>query len=121
MAKQQGRGQVHVYSTRDEAVARERGDIQWLRQLQTALHEDGFELAVQPIIAMSGKAESGPAVEVLIRLSNGYGQADSSAEFLRPAKRYQMMPQIDRWVINATLAAISARRNQAVRPAQLRD
>ncbi len=107
MAKQQGRGQVHVYSTRDEAVARERGDIQWLRQLQTALHEDGFELAVQPIIAMSGKAESGPAMEVLIRLSNGRGDADSSAEFLRPAKRYQMMPQIDRWVINATLAAIS--------------
>ena len=108
MAKQQGRGQVHVYSTRDEAVARERGDIQWLRQLQTALHEDGFELAVQPIIAMSGKTDSGPAVEVLIRLANGRGQADSSAEFLRPAKRYQMMPQIDRWVINATLAAISA-------------
>lgn len=107
MAKQQGRGQVHVYSTRDEAVARERGDIQWLRQLQTALHEDGFELAVQPIIAMSGKAESGPSVEVLIRLTDARGQNDGTAEFLRPAKRYQMMPQIDRWVINATLAAIS--------------
>ncbi|MCH9695005.1 MAG: EAL domain-containing protein [Gammaproteobacteria bacterium] len=108
MAKQNGRGQVHVYSARDEAVARERGDIQWLRQLQTALHEDGFELAVQPIIAMSGKADSGPSVEVLIRLTDGRGQPTESAEFLRPAERYQMMPQIDRWVINATLAAISA-------------
>jgi len=108
MAKQQGRGQVHVYSARDEAVARERGDIQWLRQLQTALHEDGFELAVQPIIAMSGKADSGPSVEVLIRLSDGRGESDASAEFLRPAERYQMMPQIDRWVINATLGAISS-------------
>ena len=107
MAKQHGRGQVHVYSARDEAVARERGDIQWLRQLQTALHEDGFELAVQPIIAMSGKADSGPSVEVLIRLTDGRGQPTESAEFLRPAERYQMMPQIDRWVINATLAAIS--------------
>ena len=28
VAKQSGRGQVHVYSARDEAVARERGDIQ---------------------------------------------------------------------------------------------
>ena len=27
MAKQQGRGQVHVYSARDEAVARERGNV----------------------------------------------------------------------------------------------
>ncbi len=107
MAKQQGRGQVHVYSARDEAVARERGDIQWLRQLQTALHEDSFELAVQPIIAMSGRTESGPSVEVLIRLNDGQSRATNTAEFLRPAERYQMMPQIDRWVINATLAAIS--------------
>ncbi len=107
MAKQSGRGQVHVYSARDEAVARERGDIQWLRHLQTALHEDSFELAIQPIIAMRGRAESGPAVEVLIRLNDGLGRATGTAEFLRPAERYQMMPQIDRWVINATLAAIA--------------
>ena len=107
MAKQQGRGQVHVYSARDEAVARERGDIQWLRQLQAALHEDSFQLAVQPIIAMSGKAESGPAVEILIRLDDELGRPTGSAEFLRPAERYQLMPQIDRWVINAALAAIS--------------
>jgi EAL domain-containing protein (putative c-di-GMP-specific phosphodiesterase class I) len=108
MAKQQGRGQVHIYSARDEAVARERGDIQWLRQLQTALHEDGFVLAVQPIIAMRGRGESGPAVEVLIRLSDDRGRPTASAEFLRPAERYQMMPQIDRWVINATLTAIAS-------------
>ncbi len=121
MAKQQGRGQVHIYSARDEAVARERGDIQWLRQLQTALHEDGFSLAVQPIIAMTGKADSGPSAEVLIRLTDGSGQSTDSAEFLRPAERYQMMPQIDRWVINTTLGAIasgkiklSARRSCAI-------
>ncbi|NCF15144.1 MAG: EAL domain-containing protein [Gammaproteobacteria bacterium] len=108
MAKQQGRGQVHIYSARDEAVARERGDIQWLRQLQTALHEDGFALAAQPIIAMRGRGESGPAIEVLIRLSDSHGRPTVSAEFLRPAERYQMMPQIDRWVINSTLTAISA-------------
>ncbi len=108
MAKQQGRGQVHVYSARDEAVARERGDIQWLRQLQSALHEDNFELAVQPIIAMSGRADSGPCVEVLIRLNDGQGRPTNSAEFLRPAERYQMMPQVDRWVFNAVLAAIGS-------------
>ncbi len=108
VAKQEGRGQVHVYSARDEAVARERGDIQWLRQLQTALHEDSFELAVQPIIAMSGGVDSGPSVEVLIRLPDAHGRMGDTAEFLRPAERYQLMPQIDRWVINASLMAISA-------------
>ncbi len=108
VAKQRGRGQVHVYSARDEAIARERGDIQWLRQMQAALHEDLFELAVQPIIATAGAAETGPAVEVLLRLPDELGRTANSAEFLRPAERYQLMPQIDRWVVNATLTAIGA-------------
>ena len=108
VAKQQGRGKVHVYSARDEAIARERGDIQWLRQLQAALHDDKFELAVQPIIAMSGGVESGPAAEVLIRLPDGRGRTADTAEFLRPAERYQLMPQIDRWVVRAALTAISS-------------
>jgi diguanylate cyclase (GGDEF)-like protein/PAS domain S-box-containing protein len=106
VAKQQGRGKVHLYSARDEAIARERGDIQWLRELQTALHEDRFELAIQPILAMSGGVESGPAVEVLIRLPDSNGRIADSAEFLRPAERYQLMPQIDRWVLGATLTAL---------------
>jgi len=107
VAKQEGRGKVHIYSARDEAVARERGDIQWLRELQTALHEGGFELAVQPIIAMTRGADSGPAVEILIRLPDGRGRDADTADFLRPAERYQLMPQIDRWVVNAALSAIT--------------
>ncbi|MDJ0919080.1 MAG: EAL domain-containing protein [Woeseiaceae bacterium] len=107
VAKQQGKGRVHVYSARDEVIARERGDIQWLRELQDALHEDSFELAVQPIIAMSNRVETGPAVEVLIRLPNLHGKSFQTSEFLRSAERYQLMPQIDRWVISATLAAIA--------------
>ena len=111
MAKQRGRGQVHVYSARDEAVARERGDIQWLRQLQDALHEDSFVLATQPIIATQGRAESGPSVEVLIRLNDSLGRATGSAEFLRPAERYQMMPALDRWVIGHALKQLSEAEN----------
>ena len=107
VAKQEGRGQVHVYSARDEVLARERGDIEWLSELQAALHEDGFELAVQPIIAMSSGADSGPAVEVLIRLPGVRRSSVDTAEFLQPADRYQLMPQIDRWVVNATLTALS--------------
>ncbi len=108
VAKQEGRGQIHVYSARDEAIARERGDIQWLKALQTALHDDSFELAVQPILAMSGATDSGPAAEVLIRLPDGRGRTADTAEFLRPAERYQLMPEIDRWVVNSALTAISS-------------
>jgi diguanylate cyclase (GGDEF)-like protein len=106
VAKQEGRGRVHIYSARDEVIARERGDIQWLRELQSALHEGTFELAVQPILSMTRSAESGPAVEILLRMPHGRGRDSDTADFLRPAERYQLMPQIDRWVVNATLAAI---------------
>jgi diguanylate cyclase (GGDEF)-like protein/PAS domain S-box-containing protein len=107
IAKQEGRGQVHVYSARDEVLARERGDIEWLSELQAALHDDGFELAVQPIIAMASGADSGPAVEVLIRLPGVRRSSADTADFLQPAERYQLMRKIDRWVVNATLAALS--------------
>ncbi len=108
VAKQRGRGQVHVYSARDEVIARERGDIRWLRQLQQALHESKFELAIQPIIATGNSEASGPAMEVLIRMPDEHGRHNNNADFLRSAERYQMMPQIDRWVVQATLAAINA-------------
>ena len=122
MAKQQGRGKVHIYSAHDEAVARERGDIQWLRQLQTALcMKMVLSSLYNPSSRMTGKADSGPSVEVLIRLTDGRGHRTDSAEFLRPAERYQMMPQIDRWVVNTALGAIasgeiklSARRSCAI-------
>ena len=108
VAKQRGRGQIHVYSARDEAIARERGDIQWLRQLQEALRESKFALAMQPIIAIGNGEESGPAIEVLIRLPNEHGRHTDSADFLRSAERCQLMPKIDRWVVNAVLRAINS-------------
>jgi EAL domain-containing protein (putative c-di-GMP-specific phosphodiesterase class I) len=57
---------------------------------------------------MSGGIEDGPAFEVLIRLPDNHGRTPDTAEFLRPAERYQLMPQIDRWVVNAALMAMSS-------------
>jgi diguanylate cyclase (GGDEF)-like protein/PAS domain S-box-containing protein len=106
VAKQQGRGRVHVYSARDEMTARQRGDIQWLRLLQTALREGRFEIYTQPIIATAGRVRQGPAAEVLLRLADDDGRLVQPRQFLQAAERYQLMPAIDRWVVQATLAAI---------------
>jgi diguanylate cyclase (GGDEF)-like protein/PAS domain S-box-containing protein len=107
VAKQQGRGRVHVYSTRDEVLARERGEIQWLQRLQRALKENEFELYVQPIIAVGGRTQSGPAAEVLLRMRDESGKSILPASFLGSAERYQLMSHIDRWVVQTTLAAIA--------------
>jgi diguanylate cyclase (GGDEF)-like protein/PAS domain S-box-containing protein len=107
VAKQQGRGRIHVYSTRDEVLARERGEIQWLQRLQRALKENEFELYVQPIVALAGRAQSGPAAEILLRMRDESGASILPAHFLGSAERYQLMSHIDRWVVQAALAAIA--------------
>lgn len=107
VAKQQGRGRVHVYSARDEVSARQRGDIHWLRQLQGALRENRFEIHSQPIISTAGRVTRGPAIEVLLRMKDEHSKIISPQQFIPAAERYQLMSSIDRWVVQATLAAIA--------------
>jgi diguanylate cyclase (GGDEF)-like protein/PAS domain S-box-containing protein len=105
VAKKQG-NHVHVYSARDEAVARHRGEIQWLQRLQSALKDNRFELMAQPIIA-STPTDTGPALEVLLRLQDdNVPEGISPAEFLRAAERYRLMSDVDRWVVQTSLTAL---------------
>ncbi len=99
---------VHVYSARDEAVARQRGEIQWLQRLQTALKENQFELMAQPIVAVSPLLrEGGPALEVLLRLHDDHlPEGIPPAEFLKSAERYRLMVDVDRWVVQTSLTAL---------------
>jgi diguanylate cyclase (GGDEF)-like protein/PAS domain S-box-containing protein len=108
VAKQHGRGRIHVYSARDEAVARQRGEIVWLQRLQHALKENQFELRVQPIVALAGRPQEGPAFEVLLRLRGADGVESQPIDFMQAAERYHLMPSLDRWVLQATFAAVSA-------------
>jgi diguanylate cyclase (GGDEF)-like protein/PAS domain S-box-containing protein len=106
IAKKQG-NHVHVYSARDEAVARHRGEIQWLQRLQVALKENRFELMAQPIIAVDPATTHGPALEVLLRLQDdGVPGGISPVEFLRAAERYRLMSDVDRWVVQTALTAL---------------
>jgi diguanylate cyclase (GGDEF)-like protein/PAS domain S-box-containing protein len=105
VAKKQG-GHVQVYSARDEAAARSRGEIHWLQQLQGALKEGRFELHAQPIVAVDPAGVSGPGLEVLLRMRDENGVMVTPAEFMRAAERYRLMPHVDRWVVQTALAAL---------------
>jgi diguanylate cyclase (GGDEF)-like protein len=105
VAKRQG-GHVAVYSARDEAFARQTGEIQWLQTLQGALRDSRFELYCQPIVASYASNDEGPAMEVLVRLRGEHGEELAPLEFLRAAERYRLMGLIDRWVVQTTLTAL---------------
>jgi diguanylate cyclase (GGDEF)-like protein len=105
VAKKQG-GHVHVYSARDEASARQRGEIHWLQQLQSALKDGRFELHAQPIVAVDTQASLGPGLEILLRLRDDSGTLVPPSEFMVAAERYRLMPHVDRWVVQTALAAL---------------
>jgi len=105
VAKRQG-GHVSVYSARDEIIARQNGEIQWLQTLQVALRDSRFELYCQPIVAAFAANDEGPAMEVLVRLRDDSGQHISAIEFVRAAERYRLMVPVDRWVVQTTLTAM---------------
>jgi diguanylate cyclase (GGDEF)-like protein/PAS domain S-box-containing protein len=107
VAKKQGGLHVHVYSAREEASARHSGEIQWLLKLQSALRDNKFELYFQPIVHARAGGVTGPALEVFVRLAAENGQpAAPPGEFIRAAERYRLMPHVDRWVVQAVLAAL---------------
>ncbi len=108
VAKQKGRGRVHVYSARDEAVARQRGEILWLQRLQRALKEDRFELFLQPIVSVGGRVDTGPACEVLLRMRDEAGAMVAPGDFMEAAERYHLMPNVDRWVLQTAFGAIGS-------------
>jgi EAL domain-containing protein (putative c-di-GMP-specific phosphodiesterase class I) len=106
VAKKQGLGKVAVYSARDESVARNSGEIHWLRTLQAALKDNSFRLYWQPIMPAYGSNGSGPAMEVLVRLADAQGHELSPAALVRAAERYRLMGLVDRWVVQTTFTAL---------------
>jgi diguanylate cyclase (GGDEF)-like protein len=107
VAKKQGGLHVHVYSAREEASARHGGEIHWLQKLQGALRDNKFELYYQPIVHARANGMRGPALEVFVRLTGEHGQPGApTADFIRAAERYRLMPHVDRWVVQAVLSAL---------------
>jgi diguanylate cyclase (GGDEF)-like protein/PAS domain S-box-containing protein len=107
VAKKNGGLHVHVYSAREEASARHSGEIRWLQKLQAALRDNKFELFYQPIVHARAGGTRGPALEVFVRLAGENGQPTApSTDFIRAAERYRLMPHVDRWVVQAVLAAL---------------
>lgn len=108
VAKKQATGGSAVYSARDEALARQTGEIHWLQRLQNALRDERFELYYQPIVPTNPGVTDGPGVEVLVRLKDENGKPLPPADFLRAAERYRLMGAIDRWVVDNTLRLLAA-------------
>jgi len=119
VAKERGRNRVHVSHPADVQVAEHRDKMQWMQRIQKALDEDLFTLYFQAIHpAGARKAASGLHGEILLRMKGGQEDVSSligPSSFLPTAERFHLMPQIDRWVINNALEAITRNTNAGIR------
>ncbi len=115
-AKGQGRNRVHVYSEGDEELARRHGDMQWVSRIRQALEEDRFLLYRQAIVPVFSPAGSTANFEFLIRLRENDGSIIGPAAFIAAAEHYNLMPALDRWVIEHAFAYLGEVYGQAPPP-----
>lgn len=104
MAKELGRNRVHFYSERDDETIRRHGEMEWANRLRWAVGEGRLVLLYQEIWPLPLAAGDRPDIEMLLRFRDESGQLVVPGVFLPAAERYGMMPVVDRWVIETTLA-----------------
>jgi len=107
MAKDGGRDRIQVFEQDNTSLVRRSEEIEWIGRVQQGLRDDQFELYCQPVTPLADAGQA-PHFEILIRLLDEDGTVQLPGLFLPAAERYQLMPQIDRWVIRNTLATLGS-------------
>lgn len=105
-AKDAGRNMVHIYHADDEEISQKFSQMQWLPRIKQALVENEFKLAMQKIVSIQDDASPASICEFLLRWPQADGSMISPAVFIPSAERYDMMRELDRWVLQNALQLI---------------
>ena len=107
-AKDLGRNQVQVYRPEDEELRQRRAEMSWVNRITRALDEGRFRLRYQPIVALSSREGPLEHCEMLVSMIDEAGLNIGPDAFIPAAERYNLMPAIDRWVIDSALRFIGS-------------
>jgi multidomain signaling protein FimX len=77
-------------------------DKVWVKHIKAALMENRFRLVQQPIASLQG--EDPGMYDVLVRMIDHQGKEVLPSEFMAAAARNDLMKNIDRWVVGASLS-----------------
>ena len=100
IAKEKGRNMIHVYQPDDDAMIKRKGEMQWVHRITEAYTQDLFVLYAQEIVPIANRTHGGKHYELLIRMLDESGQIIPPMEYITAAERYNMMADLDRWVIH---------------------
>jgi diguanylate cyclase (GGDEF)-like protein len=105
-AKDRGRNRVEVYKANDVSLVRRFADINIAGQLRAAIDAGRLQLYSQLILPFACAESPRPHFELLLRMLDEDGRTVGPDRFLSAANRYQLMPEIDRWVINHAIEVL---------------
>jgi multidomain signaling protein FimX len=80
----------------------------WVRHIKAALMENRFRLVQQPIASLLGEDKG--MFDVLVRMLDEHGKEVLPSEFIPAAERNDLMKNIDRWVVGASMSFCAARK-----------
>ena len=80
----------------------------WVKHIKSALMENRFRLVQQPIASLLGEDKG--MFDVLVRMLDEQGNEVLPAEFIAAAERNDLMKNIDRWVIGASMSFAANRK-----------
>ena len=104
-AKDLGRNRLYVYQGVDGSGELRPAGTSWVTRISQALEEHRFRLHYQPIIPLAGESPEWPRYyEALLRMVQDNGELVLPMAFIPAAERYNLMPSIDRWVVEAAFA-----------------
>lgn len=106
-AEAAGGARVNIVDHREADTKREAADELWVKRIRAALMENRFRLMQQPIASLLGEDKG--MFDVLVRMVDEQGEELLPAEFMAAAERNDLMKNIDRWVIGASMTFIASR------------
>jgi multidomain signaling protein FimX len=83
-------------------------DQVWVKHIRAALMENRFRLVQQPIASLQGGDHT--MFDVLLRMLDTNGKEVLPAEFMPAAERNDLLKNIDRWVVGASLSFAAQRK-----------
>src|SRR6266513_1358726 len=87
-------------------------DRVWVKHIKAALMENRFRLVQQPIASLQGERPG--MFDVLVRMIDHQGQEVLPSEFMAAAGRNDLLKNIDRWVVGASLSFAAQRKPECL-------
>jgi diguanylate cyclase (GGDEF)-like protein/PAS domain S-box-containing protein len=104
-AKEAGRARAVLYDASEDREERMLSRMTWADRIRDALVDDAFVLYAQPVMSLG--ADSVPRSELLLRMLGEGGDVIPPGSFLYIAERFDLIQEIDRWVVSRAIEILS--------------